>query len=156
MTAFVGVLAVVNVLACDLKALSQYYSGMTPAQKDAFLKLLDGLSAADEAAVISFTEFLSSRSGASSLPVPDLPEPAPPVEIPEPENIHRPEDERVVAAVKRLSKTYFMLDKKAMLSETSELMTQHIIQKRDVIEVIDELEVVFSRQYQQLKVGKPD
>lgn len=129
---------------------------MTPEQKDTFLKLLDGLSAADEAAVASFAEFLSSRSGALSLPVFSPPEPASPVEIPKPENIPRPENEKVVAAVKRLSKTYFMLDKKAMLSETSELMTQHIIQRRDVIEVIDELEAVFSRQYQQLKDGKPD
>lgn len=129
---------------------------MTPAQKDTFLKLLDGLSSADEAAVVSFTEFLSSRSGALSLPDFSPPELAPPVEIPEPENIPRPEDERVVAAVKRLSKTYFMLDKKAMLSETSGLVTAHIIQGRDIVDVIDELEAVFSRQYQQLKDGEPD
>ncbi len=129
---------------------------MTPEQKDTFLKLLDGLSAVDAAAVVSFAEFLSSRGGALSLPVFSPPEPPPPVEIPEPENIPRPEDEKVVAAVKRLSKTYFMLDKKAMLTETSDLVTQHIIQRRDVVEVIDELEAVFSRQYQQLKGGAPD
>ncbi|VAW80048.1 hypothetical protein MNBD_GAMMA13-1750 [hydrothermal vent metagenome] len=129
---------------------------MTPAQKETFLKLLDDLSAVDTAAVVSFAEFLSSRGGEFSLPVFSPPEPPPPVEIPEPEDIPRPEEEKVVAAVKRLSKTYFMLDKKAMLTETSDLVTQHIIQRRDVVEVIDELEAVFSRQYQQLKGGAPD
>ena len=129
---------------------------MTPEQKDAFFNLVDGLSAVDQAAVISFAEFLSSRNGSLSLTVPGFFEPAPPVEIPEPESIPRPEDEKVVAAVKRLSKTYFMLDKKKMLGETSDLVTQHIIQRRDVVEVIDELEAVFSREYQLLKDGEPD
>jgi len=129
---------------------------MTPEQKDAFFDLLEGLSAVDQSAVISFAEFLSSRNGSLPLTVPGFSEPAPPVEIPEPESIPRPEDEKVVAAVKRLSKTYFMLDKKKMLGETSDLVTQHIIQRRDVVEVIDELEAVFSREYQLLKDGEPD
>ena len=129
---------------------------MTPEQKVAFFNLLEGLSAVDQSAVISFAEFLSSRNGSLPLTVPGFSEPALPVEIPEPESIPRPEDEKVVAAVKRLSKTYFMLDKKKMLGETSDLVTQHIIQRRDVVEVIDELEAVFSREYQLLKDGEPD
>jgi len=129
---------------------------MTPEQKVAFFNLLEGLSAVDQTAVVSFAEFLSSRNGSLPLTVTGFPEPAPPVEIPEPESIPRPEDEKVVAAVKRLSKTYFMLDKKKMLGETSDLVTQHIIQRRDVVEVIDELEAVFSREYQLLKDGEPD
>ena len=129
---------------------------MTPEQKDTFFNLIEGLSAVDQAAVISFAEFLSSRNGSLPLTVPGFSEPALPVEIPEPESIPRPEDEKVVAAVKRLSKTYFMLDKKKMLGETSDLVTQHIIQRRDVVEVIDELEAVFSREYQLLKDGEPD
>jgi len=129
---------------------------MTPEQKVAFFNLLEGLSGVDQTAVVSFAEFLSSRNGSLPLTVTGFPEPAPPVEIPEPESIPRPEDEKVVAAVKRLSKTYFMLDKKKMLGETSDLVTQHIIQRRDVVEVIDELEAVFSREYQLLKDGEPD
>ena len=129
---------------------------MTPEQKVAFFNLLEGLSAVDQTAVVSFAEFLSSRNGSLPLTVPGFSEPALPVEIPEPESIPRPEDEKVVAAVKRLSKTYFMLDKKKMLGETSDLVTQHIIQRRDVVEVIDELEAVFSREYQLLKDGEPD
>jgi hypothetical protein len=127
---------------------------MTPEQKDAFFSLLEGLSAADQAAVISFAEFLSSRGGSFPLPVSVHSGPELPVEIPEPESIPRPQDEKVVAAVKRLSKTYFMLDKKAMLGETSDLVTQHIIQGRDVVEVIDELETLFIQKYQALKDGE--
>jgi hypothetical protein len=129
---------------------------MTPEQKDAFFSLFDGLSEADKAAVTSFAEFLSSRGDSFTLPVLSPPEPVLPVEIPEPENIPRPEDEKVVAAVKRLSKAYFMLDKKAMLSETSDLVTQHIIQRRDVVEVIDELEALFIQKYKLLKDGGQD
>lgn len=129
---------------------------MTPDQKDAFLRLFEGLSAADQAAIVSFAEFLFSRSGSLPLLAPTPSESAPPVEIPEPESIPRPEGEKVVAAVKRLSKTYFMLDKKAMLGETSDLVTQHIIQGRDVVEVIDELESLFNQKYQSLRTGEPD
>lgn len=124
---------------------------MTPEKREAFFSLLEGLSAADQSAVINFAEFLSSRSGSLTVSAP--PEPELPVEIPEPENIPRPEEEKVVAAVKRLSKTYFMLDKKAMLGETSDLVTQHIIQGRDVVDVIDELEDLFTQKYQALKDG---
>ena len=129
---------------------------MTPDQKDAFLRLFEGLSTADQAAIVSFAEFLFSRSGSLPLPAPAPSEPALPVEIPEPESIPRPEDEKVVAAVKRLSKTYFMLDKKAMLGETSDLVTQHIIQGRDVVDVIDELESLFDQKYQSLRNGESD
>ena len=49
-----------------------------------------------------------------------------------------------------------MLDKKAMLGETSDLVTQHIIQGRDVVDVIDELETLFIKKYQALKEGDTD
>jgi hypothetical protein len=54
----------------------------------------------------------------------------------------------VVKAIKRLSESYFMLDKDHMINETSALMAQHIMQGRAAAEVIDELEAVFSRHYQ--------
>jgi hypothetical protein len=127
---------------------------MTPEQKDALITLLDKLPAADLDAVSSFAEFLSSRSGQLPLVARrEPPAPPAPVEIPDPDNIPRPNEERVVAAVKRLSKTYFMLDKKQMLSATSELVTQHVLQGRDAVEVIDELESLFREQYRQLKKG---
>jgi hypothetical protein len=41
-----------------------------------------------------------------------------------------------------------MLDKSKLLTDTSGLVTQHIMQGRPHVEVIDELEVIFTRHYQ--------
>ena len=60
----------------------------------------------------------------------------------------RPSNESVIAAIKRLAQSYPMLDKAKMLDETSRLMSEHILQGRDKVEVIDELELVFLQYYQ--------
>lgn len=107
------------------------------------------LPAVEQASLIAFAEFLLSRSGAvpARAPAP----PPEPVVISEPEPIPRPAQESVVKAVKRLAQTYPMLDKSKMLNDTSTLVMQHVIQGRDAVEVIDELEIVFERYYAQLK-----
>lgn len=130
---------------------------MTPDQKDALVALFEQLPAADLETLTRFAEFLLHRSGATpadsnqtaASPVPA----AAPVEIPPPEIIPRPDDEKVVAAVKRLSQTYYMLDKKKMLGVTSDLVTQHILHGREAAEVIDELESLFEQYYRQLGQG---
>lgn len=71
-------------------------------------------------------------------------------EISLPEKISRPDMESVVAAVKRLSATFPMLDKDQLLNETAGLVSQHMLQGRDAVEVIDELEAIFSKQYAML------
>jgi hypothetical protein len=121
--------------------------------KEKLLSVYEKLSAFDQSAVASFAEFLLSRSPSTNgsdarSAVPDT--------IPEPEHLPRPDDEKVVAAVKRLSQTYFMLDKKKILGATSDLVTQHVVQGRDAGEVIDELESVFHAYYQQLKQGNSE
>jgi hypothetical protein len=126
---------------------------MTQEQRDALIAAIERLSEADQSALQSFAEFLLSRSGHSPVPLLSVPVPA---EIPEPEAIPRPDAERVVAAVKRLSKSYFMLDKKTMLGATSDLVTQHVLHGREASEVIDQLEEVFRQQYQALKGGEAD
>lgn len=67
-----------------------------------------------------------------------------------PADIPRPESESVVAAIRRLSQTFPMLDKEALLHETSALMTAHLMQGRGAVEVIDELEIVFRRHYERV------
>jgi hypothetical protein len=120
-------------------------------QRKRIIGVFEGLSPTDQAAVISFAEFLLSRSaGSQAAPVSA---PAVAVKIPEPELGPRPQDEKVVVAVKRLSKAYYMLDKSKMLGVTSDLVTQHILQGRGAKEVIDELEQVFADHYRQLKQG---
>jgi hypothetical protein len=66
----------------------------------------------------------------------------------DPQHIARPSGETVVAAIRRLSKSYEMLDRGPMLNETSALMSAHVLQGRAVEEVIDELEALFARHYQ--------
>ena len=68
-------------------------------------------------------------------------------EITAPENIPRPESESVVVAIKRLSTTYPMLNKDLLLNETAALVSQHMLHGKDAVEVIDELESIFSKQY---------
>ena len=107
------------------------------------LKLHASLGIQDRASVLAFAAFLAQRAGE------DEENAAPP----EPEPIPRPAQETVVAALKRLSASYFMLDKSTMLNETANLMAAHIMQGREAREVIDELEWIFARQYRRLSRG---
>ena len=85
--------------------------------------------------LLAYAEFMAGRYGQDE-------------EIPaEIQPIPRPEKESVIAAIKRLSATYPMLDKGKIFTETSSLMSQHIIQGREAMEVIDELEDLFVREY---------
>ncbi len=66
----------------------------------------------------------------------------------EPVDIPRPETETIIGAVKRLSESYHMLSKDKMLHETADLVGQSLMGTRDTVEVIDDLEVVFRRNYE--------
>jgi len=66
----------------------------------------------------------------------------------EPEAIARPERETVIAAIKRLKKTYFMLDSDELLDGTSSLMGQHILRGREASAVINELQSMFQEKYE--------
>ncbi len=114
------------------------------------------LEAADRATLLAFAEFLAQRDPAA---VPAGPAPAAaatPAVIPPPEPIERPASETVVGALKRLSRTYPMLDKSQMLSATSDLVAQHILQGTAASEAIDALEQVFHEHYRQLQQGCDD
>ena len=70
--------------------------------------------------------------------------------IPTPLDIPRPEKESVVAALKRLSSTYHMLDDTRLLNDASILMSQHIMQGREAEHVINDLQALFERFYQEV------
>lgn len=101
------------------------------------LALLAELPEAQAGALLEYAEFLHARH-------------AVPTEIGIPLDIPRPEQESVVKAVKRLAATYPMIDRGKMLNETSVLMAQHVMQGRDGVEVIDELEILFRSHYERL------
>jgi len=67
--------------------------------------------------------------------------------------IPRPDDESVVQAIRRLSETYPMVDRSTVLNETSTLMAAHVMQGRPAVEVIDELEALFLKQFEKSQLG---
>ncbi len=95
------------------------------------------LAEAERNTLLDFAEFLLARSPDSEQTVDITPRPVP-----------RPEEESVIAAIKRLSDVYHMLDRSRMLHETSGLMAQHVMQGREAAEVIDELELLFQAHYE--------
>lgn len=100
------------------------------------LELYRGLPPEVAEQLLAFAEFLAQRH------------PPPAAVAEDPLDIPRPAEETVIGAVKRLSRTYPMLNKDTMLHETSGLVAQHLIQGRAAQEVIDELEGVFRREYE--------
>jgi hypothetical protein len=111
-----------------------------PSDQQDLLKLYLGLEAEGRSTLLAFAQFLSQRQGGQ----PEQSDKALPLE---PRPIPRPSRETVIGAIKRLSETYFMLDRDALFSETSALMSAHIMQGREAIEVIDDLEALFSNHY---------
>ncbi len=104
------------------------------------VELFHRLPEAERKSLIDFAEFLAERAGP-----PESAQPQEPLEIP------RPEEETVVASMKRLRETYPMLDHSKMLHEASGLMGEHMMQGRPAPEVIDELEAMFLRYYEKHK-----
>ena len=69
----------------------------------------------------------------------------------EPVAIPRPDGERVTMAIRRLVRTYPMLDRRRLMLEASQFMAQHALEGRPAHEVIDELEAVFARHYRKMR-----
>jgi hypothetical protein len=109
-----------------------------PAQRLA--EIAGRLPEAEQQTLLQFAEFLLARVPASE------PEP-----LPEPKPLPRPAEESVIKAMRRLSETYYMLERGRLLNETSALMAQHVLQGRPAVEVIDELEAMFAAQYERVR-----
>ncbi|MFO7604336.1 MAG: Crp/Fnr family transcriptional regulator [Gammaproteobacteria bacterium] len=110
-------------------------------------KLLDyyqRLPAEHAETLLAYAEFMAQRFGQLAQGSVEM------------QNIPRPEDESVVAAIKRLSATYPMLDKTKIFHDTSSLMAQHILHGKAAVEVIDELEALFQQEYNDLLKGKEE
>jgi hypothetical protein len=110
----------------------------TPKSSRALIDLYEAMDDERKQGLSDFADFLYEKYG--------------PVEkdIPAPDEIARPESETVVGAVKRLKLTYHMIDSMSVFSAASALMTDHMVKGRDVIEVIDEMQVLFEQAYEEL------
>ncbi|EDN67780.1 conserved hypothetical protein [Beggiatoa sp. PS] len=115
---------------------------MKSAEQQRLQNIFQQLPPEQQQTLLAFAEFLHTRITEESLP------PAKPILKP------RPLNESVIAAIKRLSESYPMLKKAILLNDTSRLMTEHIMHGRDSVEIIDELEAIFSRHYQTLIENK--
>lgn len=102
-----------------------------------------GLSETQQQTLIDFATFLSTQNQAETKESV--------LELLEPEIIERPEEETVVGAIKRLNKTYYMLDTEALLNQVSSLMGKHLLQGQEADLVIDELEALFEVSYQKYR-----
>lgn len=105
------------------------------------VRLYRTLNFQDRSSLMAFANFLCQQrqqDQEQELSVPPLQDPKP---------IPRPEEETVIGAIKRLSESFYMLDRTQMLHETSGLMSEHLLQGRDAVEVIDELENLFQRHF---------
>jgi hypothetical protein len=115
------------------------------------LELFGRLNAGDQASLLAFAEFLAARS---PVQPPSAMQTARAVADPVP--IERPATESIVAGLKRLARTYPMLDKSEMLGATSDIVATHIMRGTDAAQAIDELEEIFAQHYRQLKSATRD
>ncbi|MCB1857264.1 MAG: hypothetical protein KDI63_03280 [Gammaproteobacteria bacterium] len=112
--------------------------------RKSLLKCFALLDKPQRAMLLAFAEFLVARNEA--LPASSQAVERTPVL---PKKIARPRKETVIGAIKRLSETYYMLDRSELLTEASSLMSAHIMHGREAVEVIDDLEALFATYYQQ-------
>lgn len=103
--------------------------------------ILQGLSSAKRTSLLDFAEFLHAQDneglGASI--------------VKEPLSIPRPGEETVVKAIQRLTVTYPMIDVAALMNESTALVSQHVMEGRAAIEVIDDLETLFQSHYERFR-----
>jgi len=134
---------------------------LTSGDGERLFDLYRRLGRSERDALLAFAEFLLQRSGAATGTATEAGTASdaetrtaggekPLARVPtEPVPIERPAKESVVAAIKRLRRTYPMLERNAMLNEVYVLMNQHMLEGRPAQEVIGELEEAFERRYRE-------
>lgn len=101
------------------------------------LKFLRQLPQAQQQTLVDFADYLSQRYAIEEEAVPQ-----------QPIDISRPQEESVVKAVRRLSKTYPMLESKELFEKTSSFMMRNLMHGEGKETVIDEMEIFFKQSYQ--------
>jgi hypothetical protein len=103
------------------------------------LELFGQLAPEQQDKLIAFAEFLAAGASADG---------GRPVLVP------RPARETVTMAIRRLVRSYPMLDRRKLMGEASRLLAQHAMEGRAAEEVIDELETVFERHYRTMQSAR--
>ena len=102
----------------------------------ALLELFGQLTSEQQEKLIAFAEFLTANPTGEAV-------------ASEPVAIPRPAAETVTMAIRRLVRSYPMLDRRHLMGEASQLLAQHVLQRRPSAEVIDDLEALFAVHYEQ-------
>ncbi len=92
----------------------------------------DRLADPERAMLAAFADFLAERCAA--LPV------APVVTL-------RPAEETVIQAVKRLKRSYPMLERRTLMQPVGALVSAHMLDGRPAAETVDALEALFAERY---------
>lgn len=127
-------------------------------QEQSLLTYFRQLSEQNRHSLLRFAAFLAGEQdgthAVTEVPHADATETT---EIPRPQHIERPENERVVDALKRLASVYPMLDKKKLLDKASNLVAQHVMFAKPANLAIDEIEKLFAEAYDKFveEQGKP-
>ena len=132
----------------NLKGMPELEASSLDKQQRRLLNRYQSLSEQDRQTLLRFAEFLGSKHESDKIALQS--------QIPEPMHETAPPDESVIAAIRRLSKTYFMVEKEDLLHETSGLMAEHVMQGKSAPDVIKKLEALFQHHYRLLKQGEPD
>ena len=110
------------------------------AEERRLLRLFRALADCQRQSLLDYADFLNSRVPGAEQAIPQTP-----LDIP------RPEQESVVKAIKRLRLTYPMVDRAKILHDTSHSMTQHLVHGKPAAAVIDDLEDLFRRYYDEYR-----
>ncbi len=107
--------------------------------------IFSALDRDDRHSLLRYAQFLQIE-GESDSPT------EPPIE--EPLDLPRPEEEHVVVAIKRLAKSYPMLNHDRLLRQSADLVGAHLVSGRPATEVIDELEEIFQVHYEKYRAER--
>lgn len=126
-------------------------------QEQTLLSLFNSLSEQDAQTLLRFAEFLANSDSPIEIVSPGN-EVAVQEEaqgqtktsqsVPQPVHIERPQEEKVVEALKRMSATYPMLEKKHLLDKASALVAQHVMFGQPAAIVINQIEDMFKKAYE--------
>ena len=114
-----------------------------PADQKKLLAAYVSLPQVKQQQLLEFAEFLTRKSVSAEAEAEATLSPAV-LDIP------RPENETVVAAMRRLTTTYTMVDTDGLLDQASLLMSAHVLQGKSAEQVIDELELLFEKAYSRM------
>jgi len=97
--------------------------------------VIDALTETEVASVLDFARYLRDQRPLAPEPVPEI------LDIP------RPEGESVINAIRRLTRTYPMLNRDTLFDEASGLMARHMMHGETSEDTIDQLETLFKSRY---------